>query len=83
MMMLQTEQTHALSLPLSRAAKHADEQPISELIKMALDDPALISLAAGLVDFETLPGDKVAPIVQEIKPEGGSASGASTSGEEG
>jgi 2-aminoadipate transaminase len=58
--------TQALALPLSRAARHADEQPISELIKMALDDPALISLAAGLVDFETLPGNAVAPIVQEI-----------------
>ncbi|MBX2851846.1 MAG: PLP-dependent aminotransferase family protein [Phycisphaeraceae bacterium] len=58
--------TQALSLPLSRAAKHADEQPISELIKMALDDPALISLAAGLVDFETLPGQSVAPIIRDI-----------------
>ena len=55
-----------LPLPLSRSAKHADDQPISELVKMALDDPALISLAAGLVDFDTLPADKVAPIVQEI-----------------
>ena len=59
-------QTQALSLPLSRAAKHADEQPISELVKMALEDPALISLAAGLVDYDTLPADKVAPIVQDI-----------------
>jgi 2-aminoadipate transaminase len=60
------EQRTQFALPLSRAAKHADEQPISELIKMALDDPALISLAAGLVDFETLPGDRVGPIVRDI-----------------
>lgn len=60
------DQTKNLSLPLSRAAKRADDQPISELVKMALDDPALISLAAGLVDFDTLPADVVAPIVQEI-----------------
>ncbi len=59
-------QTMNLPLPLSRAAKHADEQPISELIKMALDDPALISLAAGLVDFETLPAEILAPITQAI-----------------
>ena len=58
--------TQPLHLPLSRAAKHADEQPISELIKMALDDPALISLAAGLVDFDTLPAEAIAPIVQGI-----------------
>lgn len=55
-----------LSLPLSRSARHADEQPISELIKMALADPALISLAAGLVDFETLPADFIAPIAEAI-----------------
>ncbi|MEM6260728.1 MAG: PLP-dependent aminotransferase family protein [Planctomycetota bacterium] len=66
----------ALSLPLSRAAKHADEQPISELIKIALDDPELISLAAGLVDFDTLPGDAVAPIAQELLREPASAKAA-------
>ncbi|MGB0766954.1 MAG: PLP-dependent aminotransferase family protein [Phycisphaeraceae bacterium] len=69
-------QTDALSLPLSRAARHADEQPISELIKMALDDPALISLAAGLVDFETLPAQAVEPIVREILADASSAKSA-------
>jgi 2-aminoadipate transaminase len=71
-----TDETTSLSLPLSRAAKHADEQPISELIKMALDDPALISLAAGLVDFETLPGQSVAPIIQDILADPASAKAA-------
>lgn len=56
----------ALPLPLSRAAAHADAQPISELIKLALDDPSLISLAAGLVDFDTLPGDPVAELAREV-----------------
>lgn len=65
-MPLATHQTTDLSLPLSRAARHADEQPISELVKMALDDPALISLAAGLVDYETLPAHAIAPIVQDL-----------------
>jgi len=60
------QNTQDLPLPLSRAARHAADQPISELIKMALDDPALISLAAGLVDYDTLPGDAVAPLIQDI-----------------
>ena len=68
--------TQILSLPLSRAAKHADEQPISELIKMALDDPALISLAAGLVDFDTLPAEAVAPIVRDMLGDDASAKAA-------
>ena len=75
--MTQTPQHMAyLSLPLSRAAKHADEQPISELVKMALDDPALISLAAGLVDYDTLPGEIVAPIVADILGDPASAKAA-------
>jgi len=65
-----------LPLPLSRAARHAAEQPISELIKMALDDPELISLAAGLVDFDTLPGETVAPIIQQILSEPSAARAA-------
>ncbi|MFK7788695.1 MAG: PLP-dependent aminotransferase family protein [Phycisphaeraceae bacterium] len=71
-----TKQQIDLPLPLSRAAKHADEQPISELIKMALDDPALISLAAGLVDFDTLPADFVAPIAEAILSDPASAKAA-------
>lgn len=63
--MTQTNQT-VHPLPLSRAAQHAADQPITELIQMALDDPALISLAAGLVDYDTLPGDVIGPLVQEI-----------------
>jgi len=55
-----------LPLPLSRAAAHAAEQPISDLIKMALDDPTLISLAAGLVDYDTLPGELVRPLAEQI-----------------
>lgn len=61
-----TQPATALPIGLSRAARHAAEQPISELIKMALDDPALISLAAGLVDYDTLPGEVVAPLAQTI-----------------
>jgi len=65
-----------LPLLLSRSARHAAEQPISELIKMALDDPTLISLAAGLVDYDTLPGDGVAPLAQQILAEPAAAKAA-------
>ncbi|MEM1353463.1 MAG: PLP-dependent aminotransferase family protein [Planctomycetota bacterium] len=55
-----------LPLGLSRAARHAADQPISGLIKLALEDPGIISLAAGLVDYDTLPGDEVAPLLQSL-----------------
>ena len=72
----QTETRPPLPLSLSRAAQHAAEQPISELVKMALDDPTLISLAAGLVDYDTLPGDAVAPLIGSILADPASARAA-------
>ncbi|WP_153557474.1 aminotransferase-like domain-containing protein [Roseimaritima sediminicola] len=42
-------------LPLSRQAAAAPEQPISRLMADALDNPKLISLAAGFVDERSLP----------------------------
>lgn len=42
-------------LPLSRKARRTVEQPISELITAAVGNPQLISFAAGLVDYDTLP----------------------------
>ena len=55
-----------LSLPLSRAVRDAAPQPFSELVSLVFDRPDLISLAAGLVDYDTLPGQQVAPLVQDI-----------------
>lgn len=57
---------NAAPFALSRAARHAADQPISGLIKLALEDPRIISLAAGLVDFDTLPGDEVAPLIKTL-----------------
>ena len=54
-----------LPLGLSRAARHADDQPISELIRIAFRTPGIISLAAGLVDYDTLPGEEVTPIIRD------------------
>lgn len=61
-----TPATTALPLGLSRAARHADDQPISELIQIAFRTPGIISLAAGLVDYDTLPGEKVTPIIRDL-----------------
>lgn len=55
-----------MPMGLSRAAKHAADQPISDLITLALEDPSIISLAAGLVDFDTLPDDEVAPLIEKL-----------------
>lgn len=58
--------TAPLMLPLSRTVLDAAPQPFSELVSLAFDRPGLISLAAGLVDYDTLPGGQVAPLVQDI-----------------
>ena len=41
----------------SQRARWAGGQPISQLMSYALENPSLISLAAGFVDPETLPAD--------------------------
>src|SRR4051812_48002815 len=42
------------------------DQPIGFLIAKALANPHLISLAAGLVDYETLPSPECRELVQEL-----------------
>ena len=37
-------------LPLSKLATRTPEQPISHFMKLALENPGLVSLAAGFVD---------------------------------
>jgi len=44
---------------LSQRALHTDEQPISYFMQQAVENPNLISLAAGLVDQPSLPADDV------------------------
>lgn len=46
---------HYKRIALSAKAERATEQPISYFMKQALENPDLISLAAGLVDQESLP----------------------------
>lgn len=60
------EDAKTLPLPLSRTVLNASPQPFSELVSLAFEMPGLISLAAGLVDYDTLPGEGVAPLVSEI-----------------
>ena len=65
-----------LPLPLSRAVRDAAPQPFSELVDLQFDRPGLISLAAGLVDYDTLPGEGVAPLVADLLADAGSAKAA-------
>lgn len=51
---------------LSAKARRTTEPPIAWLMQMAIDDPQMISLAAGFVDQESLPAEKVAECVAQI-----------------
>jgi 2-aminoadipate transaminase len=51
---------------LSSRAERTPESPINHLIHLALADPSLISLAAGLVDEESLPVREVAAAAAEV-----------------
>lgn len=50
----------------SRRATLAEGQPISELMSRALDNPGLISLAAGFVDAQTLPVEIVRQVTSDL-----------------
>ncbi len=54
------------SLPLSQRAQRTEEQPISYFIREAFENPRLISLAAGLVDAESLPTEEVRTVAESI-----------------
>ena len=53
-------------VPLSSLAGRTTESPIGRLIRLALENPALVSLAAGLVDEESLPVVEVAEAMAEL-----------------
>ena len=53
-------------LALSRRARTAEDQPIAYLLQEALANPGLISLAAGLVDDDSLPTEAVRKITDEV-----------------
>lgn len=51
---------------LSELALRTPDQPISHFMKVALENPKLISLAAGFVDEDSLPADHVSAALKEI-----------------
>jgi len=51
---------------LSRRALRTADQPISYFMQQAVENPGLISLAAGLVDAESLPGAEVMSAMDEL-----------------
>src|SRR3954463_4512732 len=57
--------------PLSQRARAYGPQPISELMRMALARPELISLAAGFVDQATLPvaetADALCAVMRDVE----------------
>ena len=50
----------------SSRARNAVDQPISYLMEVALARPELISLAAGFVDYDTLPGVEADKMLHDI-----------------
>ncbi len=55
-----------LPLPLSRRAINSVEAPISYLMEQGVSNPDIISLAAGLVDQESLPSEEIAQAISLI-----------------
>lgn len=53
---------------LSAKARRATDPPIAWLLRMPIDDPEIISLAAGFVDQESLPAEEVAECARELLP---------------
>ena len=54
------------TIRLSGTATRTPEQPISYFMQQALENPGLISLAAGLVDETSLPTAEVAATLAEM-----------------
>lgn len=51
---------------LSQRARRSTDQPISYLMAQAVANPRIISLAAGLVDYDTLPADAMQTLVERV-----------------
>src|SRR5437763_2489228 len=56
----------SVPLKLSQRAHQTGDQPISYFMQQAVENPRLISLAAGLVDPVSLPADEVRIALDEI-----------------
>ena len=57
---------HDKPFRLSQKAARTTEQPISYLMAQAVSNPNLVSLAAGLVDYDTLPTGEARELLDEI-----------------
>lgn len=55
-----------LNAYLSERAQRTQEPPISWLMRKPLEDPEILSLAAGFVDQESLPHEEMRSLVEEI-----------------
>src|SRR5262249_2196491 len=55
-----------MSVRLSARARQTQDQPISYFMQQAVENPRLISLAAGLVDAESLPAAEMKGILDEV-----------------
>lgn len=53
-------------LYLSQKSRRTHDQPISYFMQQAVENPNLISLAAGLVDAESLPAEEVAQAAEAV-----------------
>lgn len=53
-------------IPFSEQARRTADQPISYFMQQAVENPRLISLAAGLVDPASLPAEEVAAALDEL-----------------
>lgn len=71
---LSIRQLMPMHLPLSQKARRTTEQPISYLIAAAVGNPELISFAAGLVDYDTLPIEQTARAAARVLETSGRAS---------
>lgn len=61
-----TESRQKTGFKLSQQALRASEQPISYLMAQAVANPSIISLAAGLVDYQTLPGNETEKLMHDL-----------------
>lgn len=65
-MTIQTPARTQTAFGYSARANNAVDQPISYLMMLALTRPELISLAAGFVDYDTLPGNQTGEMLHQI-----------------
>jgi 2-aminoadipate transaminase len=65
-MTIQTPAPTRTAFGYSARANNAVDQPISYLMMLALTRPELISLAAGFVDYDTLPGSQTDEMLHKI-----------------